>query len=171
MEANATTSYYDIGFDPGARNTAVACSNDAVFQPCVLDLGPLTQSSDRDVVDILNHSLISIFSDPALRCVICEAGETAAFAAQKDFRVSARLFLIQGALQTLSFVWNKDFRLIRPAVWKRAYNNGIWKSISYEANKQWSVDKAVELFGEQYRRRIHHACEAKLLSEYVIRYG
>jgi hypothetical protein len=153
--------------DPGARNTAVAASDDGVFLPCVLDLGPLDRTTDAEVVDTLVSSLWPIFSDERLRKVIVEA-QPAALWAEKPPKISARCFLVQGALQSLAFAWNKEFMLVTPLAWKRHYNNGSWSKMSYEENKAWSVKKATELFGPEYARRIHHACEAKLLANFAI---
>lgn len=167
---SSSTFFYDIGVDPGARNLGIAASNDSVFQACVLDLGGLERASNQDVIDLLNASLVGLFSDPALRCVVVEAGETGPFAAQKDLRITARLFLVQGALQAMAYLWSKEFLLVRPMQWKRAYNGGTWKALSAEENKRWSVSMAAELFGSDYKKKIHHACDAKLLSQYKIRF-
>lgn len=159
----AASTTYDIGVDPGARNTAVAASDDRVFLPCVLDLGPLHTTTDAQVVDTLCSSLWFVFSDPNLRRVIVEA-QPASLWAEKPPKISARNFLVQGALQSMAHAWNKEFVLVTPMAWKRFYNYGKWDKMSYEENKAWSVKKAVELFGEEYARRAHHACEAKLLA-------
>ena len=166
MAASTSSLEYDIGVDPGARNTAVAASDDRVFLPCVLDLGPLHSTSDEQVVATLCGSLWPLFSDPNLRRVIVEA-QPAALWAEKPAKISARNFLVQGALQTLAFAWDKEFVLVTPLAWKRHYNNGAWAKLSYEENKAWSVKKAAELFGPAYAGRVHHACEAKLLATFA----
>jgi hypothetical protein len=162
----SSSQRYDIGVDPGARNTAVACSDDRVFLPCVLDLGPLNSTTDQQIVDTLVSSLWPLFSDENLERVIVEA-QPASLWAEKPPKISARNFLVQGALQTLAFAWNKRFVLVSPLAWKRHYNNGIWEKKTYEENKAWSVKKATELFGPEYAKRIHHACEAKLLATFA----
>jgi hypothetical protein len=166
------SSFYDIGVDPGARNTAIAASDDAVFQPAALDLGPMRTTSDEMAIHVLLESVGWIFSDPKLRYVIieaCEVGPWTEKDGKKDPRVVARTYLVQGALQTLAHQWSKELILVRPAVWKRVMNDGAWSAMSYEDNKRWSVSRAAELFGEAYRTRIHHVADAKLISNYMIK--
>jgi len=155
---------YTIGIDPGARNTAVACSDDAFFEPCTLDLGPLKSTSDSEVVEVLLESLWGLFSDERVEKIICEA--QASWGTEKSETITARCHLVQGALQALAFAWEKQFELVTPMAWKKHYNGGIWKRMSYDENKAWSVRKATELFGEAYVGRVHHECEAKLLACY-----
>lgn len=155
---------YDIGIDPGARNVGVASNDDSVFEPCTLDLGPLDHTSNSDVVRTLIESLCYQFSDPRLEEVFCEAGISDKFNSKRQL-VSARLFLVQGALQSLSFSCGKRFTLVAPRSVKTRHWGDEWISgLDYNVNKQLAVSKCAELFGDHYLHYTDHACDAKLLA-------
>jgi Holliday junction resolvasome RuvABC endonuclease subunit len=155
---------YDIGVDPGARNVGVAASDDNAFRPHVIDLGPLERTSNSEIVSRLSDSIWPILADDRLENIYCEAGITNTFASKRQL-ISARLFLVQGALQALCETWNKKFFLVSPyAVKKRHWGDSWISGRTNEENKQESVRKCVELFGSNYTNTIHHACDAKLLA-------
>lgn len=102
--------------------------------------------------------------DDRLESVYCEAGITNTFASKRQL-ISARLFLVQGALQILSEMWDKKFILVSPYAVKKRHWGGDWISgRTNEENKHESVKKCIALFGDSYRNVIHHGCDAKLLS-------
>lgn len=157
-------SSYDIGIDPGARNLGVAANDDSVFLPCTLDLGPLDHTSNSEVVRTLIESLCYQFSDPRLEEVFCEAGISDKFNSKRQL-VSARLFLVQGALQSLAFTSGKRFTLVQPRSVKTRHWGDEWVSgQSYDSNKRLAVLKCVQLFGTLYSLHTDHACDAKLLA-------
>jgi hypothetical protein len=103
-------------------------------------------------------------ADDSLENVYCEAGITNTFASKRQL-ISARLFLVQGAVQMLAEMWNKNFILVSPyAVKKRHWGDEWISGRTNEENKRESVRKCTDLFGGEYGAVVHHACDAKLLS-------
>lgn len=141
----------------------VACNDDSVFTPCTLDLGGLYQVTNKEVVDTLNESVLPLFSDPLFKTFICDAG-LVNVRERKTELITARIFLVQGALQALAYAWNKEFVLVSPMEIKKRYWGPDWRKHSHAVNKQLVIDKCVELYGGHYRGYSDHACDAKLLA-------
>lgn len=153
---------YDVGVDPGARNVGVAANDDNVFQPFAIDLGGLECTSNSGIVSALREQFWTILTDDRLDTVYCEAGIVNTFASKRQL-ISARLFLVQGALQALCEAWNKEFVLVQPYAVKKRFWGDSWKSGRTNAeNKTSSLDLCLQRFG--YTNVVHHACDAKLLA-------
>lgn len=160
--AQERMSSYDVGVDPGARNVGVAANDDNVFQPFAIDLGGLECTSNSQIVSALREQFWVILTDDRLDTIYCEAGIVDKFHSKRQL-ISARLFLVQGALQALAETWNKKFELVQPYAVKKRFWGSEWQSgRTNEENKKKSVEKCRELFN--YNGVVHHACDAKLLA-------
>jgi Holliday junction resolvasome RuvABC endonuclease subunit len=161
----AHSDSYVLGIDPGARNLGVAATNNSIGE-CV-DLGALLDTPIQVCVANAVRALTPLIRAPSGFAVAIEEQLVAKF--NEKAAVAARLFAVQGALQACCMVYGKPLYLVSPSELKRHFN---WKFMGgYNANKLWCIGRCRELWPEWYnfsaKAQNDHACDAKLLAEYL----
>lgn len=90
------------------------------------------------------------------------------FCAGKSITVTTKLHDVQGAIVSLCMLRGKPLYMVTPHELKRYYG---WRFRGGHAqNKAWAVDICAARYADWYSfcaARTDHACDAKLLSEYV----
>jgi Holliday junction resolvasome RuvABC endonuclease subunit len=155
-----------LGIDPGARNLGKANTDERIGE--TVDLGPLKdvpihESVARAIRDLAPHLKDS-------QCVGVAMEEQLAGKFYEKSLVAAKLFAVQGAIQSACMIYGKRLFMVSPQELKRHFN---WKFMGgYNANKLWCVSRCAELYPSWVsyapeKRNIDHACDAKLLAHYV----
>jgi hypothetical protein len=156
---------YVLGLDPGARNLGYAASGRDDIGG-VIDLGHLL---DVPLTQCVAHAVRCL--DVYLKDPMCIAG-----AAEEVFvspamprSILLKLGAIFGAIETAFITNGKPFHARPSQEVKRAFG---WRYLGgYEQNKAWSLAVCGSHWPRWYdateAHRTDHACDAKLLAEYV----
>lgn len=132
---------------------------------CV-DLGKLHETSVVDATQEAIKSVSMILKDP--KCIAVALEEQLACKFSDKSAVASKLFSVMGAVLACCMTMDKPCVLVSTQELKRHFG---WRYIGgYNANKEWCKEKCKELFPLWFSKQYEvtdHACDAKLLAEYV----